>query len=193
MPSNSRPTIWYSHDLPFMNKTSWAKLYSASQHKVSKPSPTNRSASGPLTPGPRVRVTSYASALRSVNTAAFPQYTTDSPTPTGWNASASNDSHRSPIDLPVKDPANACTLTIAGTPDLFRSLLAENTTDPQALVVQKCLNKFISRTVQRSHGDKLETVCARVDDLTISSTSRMQATEDLIQESNARITSLMTI
>jgi hypothetical protein len=33
MPSNSRPTIWYSHDLPFMNKTSWAKLYSASQLK----------------------------------------------------------------------------------------------------------------------------------------------------------------
>jgi hypothetical protein len=83
-------------------------------------------------------------------------------------------------------------MTTANTPDLFRVLLEDNTTDPQAQAVQNYLHNFISRSVQRSHGDRLDSMCARVDDMAISTASRMQATDDLIQESNARISNLMT-
>jgi hypothetical protein len=71
-------------------------------------------------------------------------------------------------------------------------LLDDKTTDPHALAVQNYLHSFISKSVQSSHGDKLDTVCARVDDMAISTASKMQATDDLIQESNARISNLMT-
>jgi hypothetical protein len=83
-------------------------------------------------------------------------------------------------------------ITSPNTSDLFRSILTDKTNDPQALAVQDYLHQFISRSVQRSHGDKLDTVCARVDDLAISTAARMQASDDLLQESNARISSLMT-
>ena len=72
-------------------------------------------------------------------------------------------------------------MTITHTPDMFRALLDDKTTDPHALAVQNYLHSFISRSVQRSHGDKLDNMCARVDDMAISTASRMQATDDLIQ------------
>jgi hypothetical protein len=34
--TNSRPAAWYAQGLPFMNKTSWARLYATSQLKTSK-------------------------------------------------------------------------------------------------------------------------------------------------------------
>jgi hypothetical protein len=191
--SNSRPFIWYSQDLPFMNKTSWAKIHAASQQKPSKPLTPNRSVNDTLTPGPKIRVTNYASAVRSAHKTTSSPPNIVPPSSPLWNASPPKESLKPSNDPPGTDPSNSRALTLASTPDLFTALLAENTTDPHALVVQECLNKFISRTVQCSHGDKLDTVCARVDDLTISSASRMQATEDLIQESNARIASLMSI
>ena len=140
--------------------------------KLTKPSASShRSSSSNTAPGPRARFTSYASAARSTNmTSATP--TSPAPLSTSMHKDWS--------------------ITTSDSPAMFSSLLAENTTDPQALAVQDYLHQFISRSVQRSHGEKLDSVCARVDDMTISTASRMQATDDLIQESNTRISSLMT-
>jgi hypothetical protein len=69
--TNSRPAAWYAQGLPFMNKTSWAKLYSTSQPKINKsPSSSNRFSNNTPTPRPTVRATSYASTGRPAPTDA---------------------------------------------------------------------------------------------------------------------------
>ena len=59
----SRPVSWYTQDLPFMNKTSWPKLYAASQIKTTKSAASsNRATNNTPTPGPKSQFISYAGA-----------------------------------------------------------------------------------------------------------------------------------
>jgi hypothetical protein len=73
---------------------------------------------------------------------------------------------------------------------MFKLVLDENSTDPHALAVQEYLQKFITRTVQATHGGKLDTYCASFDQLSITTNARLEATDTLLGEANSRIGSL---
>ena len=175
-----------------MNRASWSKVYSAHQQKSAKPSAASaRPSSSTLGTGTRGRTTSYASAARALHQ---PSKTANTglPSQSRWAAPLSTDLASAPSTLTDETKPNEGTIILPNTSDLFCSILVDKTNDPQALAVQEYLHQFVSRSVQRSHGDKLDTVCARVDDLAISTAARMQASDDLLQESNARISNLMT-
>jgi vacuolar-type H+-ATPase subunit I/STV1 len=73
---------------------------------------------------------------------------------------------------------------------MFKLILDEQTTDPQALAVQQHLQRFIFNSVQSSHGGKLDAYCSSFDQLSIITSSRMAASDSLIVEANTRIETL---
>ena len=136
-----------------MNKILWPKLYAASKPKVSKVSiSTTRPIIIAIASVPKTIATIYASAARAAPHIP-PNVVT--PSPSTWSEPSPTRlaNEQAPIHV---DAPTTWTMATANPSDLFYSLLDDKSTDPQALAVQNYLTNFISRSVQRSHGDKMQ-------------------------------------
>jgi len=116
-----------------MNKTSWPKLYAASQQKSIKPARTFTQSSGSIPHTSTRRATSYASMARSMQPANTEsgsmtpsQATWTAPTPTSFIK---------PIDPPTEVEVNKWSVSTSNPSDLFCALLMDKPNDPQALAV----------------------------------------------------------
>jgi hypothetical protein len=127
-----RPTSWFTQELPFMNKTSWPKLYAASQHKSSKPARTLTQSVG-STPNisPRIRVTSYANMARTMQPANT-ESVSATPSQATWTAPTPTSSIK-PIDPPTEVEVNKWTISTSNPSDLFCALLMDKPNDPKRL------------------------------------------------------------
>jgi hypothetical protein len=149
--TGARPFTWYTQGLPFMNKTSWPKLYAAAQSRGRTDSaPLTQPVKNLLSSKIKGRFTSYANVARMLHsTPSQPIRSAASPPPT-WQTPTPDHKTNRPDTVSTTNELGCNTDVALSCPsDLFRTLLTDKTDDPQALAVQDCLYTFISRSVLR--------------------------------------------
>ena len=140
-PAGPRPLTWYAQSLPFMNKTCWPRLYALQQQQTTKdpstrPRMNNPPKSVPVGKSAIYSRTSSQGALRP-KTVTF-----DSPSASAWSQPLPALSryqappNRSSTPHPQQAASTDNTLVLSNPTTLFRSLLADNTEDPQSLLLQ---------------------------------------------------------